>query len=47
VVVIGEMVKVLNQSGAWERVQLEGGRQGWLPAQGLVPLDASAPPSLN
>jgi hypothetical protein len=47
VVVIGEMVRVLNQSGAWERVELAGGRQGWLPAQGLTPLDASAPAALD
>jgi hypothetical protein len=47
VVVIGEMVRVLSQSGAWDRVELDGGRQGWLPAQGLVPLDAPAPPPLD
>ena len=47
VVVTGEMVRVLNQSGAWDRVELDGGRQGWLPAQGLVPLDAASPPALN
>lgn len=44
-VLTGEMVRVLNQSGAWDRVELSGGRQGWLPAQGLVRLDAAVPPA--
>ena len=47
VVVIGEMVRVLNQSGAWDRVELDGGRQGWLPVSGLVPLDAPLPPAVD
>jgi len=46
-VVIGEIVRVLSQSGAWSRVQLDGGRQGWVPAQQLVPLDAPLPPALD
>ena len=46
-VVTGEMVRVLTQHGAWSRVELDGGRQGWLPAQGLVPIDASAVPGVN
>jgi BatD DUF11 like domain len=45
-VVTGEMVHVLNQHGAWNRVALDGGRQGWIPAQGLTPVDAT-PPGLD
>ena len=46
-VVTGETVRVLSQQGAWSRVELDGGRQGWLPAQQLVALDAPLPPSLD
>ncbi|MDE3152418.1 MAG: hypothetical protein KGL93_09230, partial [Gemmatimonadota bacterium] len=46
-VVTGEMVRVLRQEGAWERVQLDGGRQGWMPAEGLVAVDAPLSSSLD
>ena len=39
-IVTGEMVRVLTEHGAWSRVELDGGRQGWIPAQGLAPIDA-------
>ena len=45
-VVTGEMVRVLNQHGAWSRVELDGGRQGWIPAQSIVDVDTS-PPGLD
>ncbi|MDE3173946.1 MAG: hypothetical protein KGN74_12810, partial [Gemmatimonadota bacterium] len=43
----GEIVRVLSQDGAWTRVALDGGRQGWIPAQQLVALDAPLPPPLD
>ncbi len=46
-VVTGETVRVLAQQGAWFRVELDGSRQGWLPLQQLVALDAPLPPSLD
>jgi BatD DUF11 like domain len=46
-VVTGETARVLTQQGAWLRVALDGGRQGWLPAQQLVALDAPVPSSLD
>lgn len=44
---IGEIVRVLGRQGAWARVELDGGRQGWLPVQQLVALDAALPPELD
>ncbi|OYV67054.1 MAG: hypothetical protein B7Z72_10255, partial [Gemmatimonadetes bacterium 21-71-4] len=38
-VVIGEMVRVVGRQGAWSRVQLDGGREGWMANEQLVPLD--------
>ncbi|HEX8724724.1 MAG TPA: hypothetical protein VF737_04970 [Gemmatimonadaceae bacterium] len=46
-VVTGEMVRVLNQQGAWNRVRLDGGRQGWMPAMRLAPLDGSPASGLD
>ncbi len=46
-VVTGETVRVLGRQGAWARVGLDGGRQGWLPVQALVALDAPLPPSFD
>ncbi|MDE3126943.1 MAG: SH3 domain-containing protein, partial [Gemmatimonadota bacterium] len=43
----GEIVRVLSQQGAWMRVEVDGGRQGWLPAQQLVALDAPLPSPLD
>ncbi len=45
--VTGEMVRVLSQHGAWDRVELDGGRQGWIPVEGLASLDASISPAVD
>ncbi|OYV62290.1 MAG: hypothetical protein B7Z72_15280, partial [Gemmatimonadetes bacterium 21-71-4] len=42
-VVVGEMVRVLGRQGAWSRVQLDGGREGWMANEQLVALDAPLP----
>lgn len=41
----GEIIRVLSQHGAWDRVELDGGRQGWVPAERLLPLDR--PPTVD
>jgi hypothetical protein len=42
-VVSGEMLRVLGREGAWSRVALDGGREGWLPSDGLLRLDEPLP----
>lgn len=35
----GELARVLDDEGGWVRVRLDGGREGWLRAAQLAPLD--------
>ena len=37
--VIGEVVRITGRQGAWTRVVLDDGRDGWLEASDLVSLD--------
>ena len=39
--IIGEVVRVTGRHGAWSRVVLDDGREGWLESAMLVSLDAS------
>lgn len=39
--IIGEVVRVTGRQGAWSRVQLEDGRDGWIESATLVSLDAA------
>ena len=38
--IIGEVVRVTGRQGAWSRVKLDDGRDGWLENDALVSLDA-------
>jgi uncharacterized protein YgiM (DUF1202 family) len=38
--VIGEVVRVTGRQGAWSRVQLDDGRDGWIENSALISLDA-------
>ncbi len=38
--IIGEVVRVRGRQGAWTRVALDDGRDGWLDNAALIPLDA-------
>ncbi|HEX4355752.1 MAG TPA: SH3 domain-containing protein [Polyangiales bacterium] len=38
--IIGEVVRVRGQQGAWSRVVLDDGRDGWIESAGLIGLDA-------
>jgi hypothetical protein len=40
--IIGEVVRVTGRRGAWSRVVLDDGREGWLESAMLVSLDANA-----
>jgi len=35
----GEVARVIERNGAWVHVELDGGRQGWIAAELLLPLD--------
>jgi hypothetical protein len=37
--IIGEVVRITGRQGAWTRVLLDDGRDGWLEASGLMSLD--------
>jgi uncharacterized protein YgiM (DUF1202 family) len=37
--IIGEVVRVTGRQGAWSRVQLDDGREGWVETARLVSLD--------
>jgi len=37
--IIGEVVRVTGRQGAWTRVVLDDGRDGWLESSALVSLD--------
>ncbi|HVX40902.1 MAG TPA: hypothetical protein VHB25_15135 [Gemmatimonadaceae bacterium] len=39
--IIGEVVRVRGRQGAWTRVVLDDGRDGWVDNAALVPLDAA------
>ncbi|MEO7083357.1 MAG: hypothetical protein ABI442_09265 [Gemmatimonadaceae bacterium] len=38
--IIGEVVRVRGRQGAWSRVVLDDGRDGWIESAGLIALDA-------
>jgi SH3 domain-containing protein len=38
--IVGEVVRVTGRQGAWSRVTLDDGRDGWIENAGLVSLDA-------
>ena len=38
--IIGEVVRVMGRQGAWSRVVLDDGRDGWLESAALISLDA-------
>ena len=38
-----DVARVLAQQGVWSRVRLDGGREGWMERDGLVPL--AGPPA--
>ena len=38
--IIGEVVRVTGRQGAWSRVALDDGRDGWIENAALVSLDA-------
>jgi uncharacterized protein YgiM (DUF1202 family) len=38
VVHLGETVRVVMHSGPWTRVRVDRDRDGWVPADGLLPL---------
>jgi tetratricopeptide (TPR) repeat protein len=40
---IGETVRVRSVQGAWTRVQLDDGRDGWIDSADLIPVDYRAP----
>jgi hypothetical protein len=37
--IIGEVVRVTGRQGAWSRVRLDDGRDGWIESAALVSLD--------
>jgi hypothetical protein len=37
--IIGEVVRVTGRQGAWSRVRLDDGRDGWIENAGIVSLD--------
>ena len=37
--IIGEVVRVTGQQGAWSRVKLDDGRDGWIESAALVSID--------
>jgi len=39
--IIGEVVRITGRHGAWSRVILDDGREGWLESATLVSLDAT------
>lgn len=39
--IVGEVVRVRGRQGAWTRVVLDDGRDGWVENAALIPLDAS------
>jgi hypothetical protein len=39
---IGEVVRVTGQQGAWVRAVLDDGREGWLESSGVIEVDAGA-----
>ena len=43
-VLAGDVAQTVSRQGAWTRVRLAGGRDGWVATERLVPLDAGAPP---
>jgi uncharacterized protein YgiM (DUF1202 family) len=36
----GELVRVIDRSGVWARVEASGGREGWIDGGRLLTLDA-------
>jgi hypothetical protein len=38
--IIGEVVRVTGRQGAWSRVRLDDGRDGWIENTSLVSLDS-------
>jgi tetratricopeptide (TPR) repeat protein len=40
---IGETVHVRSVQGAWTRIQLDDGREGWIDSADLIPVDYRAP----
>jgi uncharacterized protein YgiM (DUF1202 family) len=36
---LGETVRVVGREGPWARVRVDGDRDGWVPDDGLLPLD--------
>ena len=41
---VGEMAEVLAREGVWTRVSLDGGREGWVPSDAVLPV-SSLPPA--
>lgn len=42
---IGEVARITGHQGVWLRVSLDGGREGWLDATQVIPLERAAAPS--
>lgn len=42
---VGEVARITGRQGVWTRVSLDGGREGWLDATQLIPLELAAAPS--
>jgi hypothetical protein len=38
--IIGEVVRVTGRQGAWSRVMLDDGRDGWVESAALISIDA-------
>jgi len=39
---IGEVVRVTGQQGAWVRARLDDGREGWVDGSAVIELDRSS-----
>jgi len=38
--IVGEVVRATGRQGAWTRVRLDDGREGWIESAALISLDA-------